>query len=89
MERHDSEKAHRRRSEEGEAMTEFKKDQAARHALLSHYCATGDTVAQNRMIQSIELHSKEQQESIGLLVKIAALGAVNLVIIQALLWVFS
>jgi hypothetical protein len=41
------------------------------------------------MIQSIELHSKEQQESIGLLVKIAALGAVNLVIIQALLWMFS
>ena len=67
----------------------FKKNQAERHALLSHYCAAGDTVARDRMIQSIELHSKERQESIGLLVKIAALGAVIAVIIQALLWMFS
>ena len=91
LERHDSEKARRRHHEGGEAMTGSfkKKTQAARHALLSHYCATGDTVARDRMIQSIELHSKERQEGVGLLVKIATLGAVIAVIIQALLWMFS
>jgi hypothetical protein len=52
----------------------YKAEQAARHALLSHYCAIGDTKARDRMIQAIEAESKDRSDGIGLVVKISMLG---------------
>jgi len=60
-----------------------KSEQAALHGLLSHYAATGNHEARDKMIAMIEARSAERSESIGLLVKIGSVAAILALITKA------
>ena len=61
----------------------YKSEQAALHAMLSNYAATGNHEARDKMIAMIEARSAERSESIGLFLKIAAVAAILALIFEA------
>lgn len=62
----------------------YRSEQAALHGLLSHYAATGDHEARDKMIAMIEAKSAERSESIGLVLKIGSVAAILALITKAL-----
>jgi hypothetical protein len=60
----------------------YRSEQAALHGLLSHYVATGNNEARDKMIAMIEARSAERSGSIGLLVKIGSVAAILALIIK-------